>query len=382
MNYKTIHYLCFYSEIDRDYVHFPSGWTKIEYISSILEDKFRIQIVSPVGKKSLDLLPAIFKEISKNVSLIHFHTFRFKCLEKFDVLFRWIQLFYYLITKVKNDDILLIYHSMFYVDVINMYRKIRKLNNIVFQLEELYYTLSKENFAFKNKELSYVNSFKKMIVVSDLLRDRFYSDEKNIIVAYGDYRFVNLSPPAKHQDKTIIIYAGIIEQDRKAAFYAVEAMKYLPNNYTLNIAGFGSETDIEKLKIKIDELNHLFLTEKATFLGYLSGETYKTALLSADVGLSCHVYTPDELISAENTFSSKLIVYLKHNLNVVSNNIQCVKSSALADNIIFFEGSDPKSIANAILRVENIKENYKLIQSLDLKFRNQLPKLFDCIENE
>lgn len=373
-NKKKIYYLNFYSkDALGDYNYYSSGWTKIEYLVSILERDYDITIVSPLSLKKRGLKLPKRITINKNVNLLHFLTFNMFLIGKLDIIVRWLQVLFFLLINVKRNDTLIVYHSMFYLDAVKLFMKFKNVN-VILQLEELYFSLSQQNYIFEKKETSFVKGFKKIIAVSDLLKEKFLDSDKKIIVGYGDYRPVENLHIAKDNTTCKILYAGIID-NRQAAYIAAKTVKYLPPNFIIKIAGFGSEKDVKELNNIIDSINASEGAERAEFIGFLQGKEYLKLLQSCDIGLSCHSYTKEELISADNTFPSKLITYLKNNLTVVSNDIRCVKESKLSENIIFFSNTNPQDIAETILSKFKRTENKTLIEELDQQFQKNLLNL-------
>lgn len=370
-----IYYLNFYStDITEDYISYPSGWPKIKYISSILGEVEEVTMVAPLEKKNTGIRGFLRVKLTDSY-LTHMPTFRIGNYNGSDALFRKFFLFFYLLIKVKKGDTLLVYHSMFYLSVVKLILKLKNIDAIL-QLEEMYFSLNKTNAQFELKETNYVKLFKKIIAVSDVLKEKFSAPNKKIIVAYGDYSPVELVRKPGNTINKKIIYAGTIELARKAAFVAVQTIEYLPQNYTIDIAGFGSKKDLDAMLQLIELVNKKYPEPRVNYLGFLTGQDYKEILQNSDIGLSSHVYSEDEVISADHTFPSKLIVYLKHNLQVVCNNILCVTTSDLRHNISFFDKAEPEEIAKAILKLDNNCEGgANLIQTLHYKFHNELIKL-------
>jgi hypothetical protein len=264
---------------------------------------------------------------------------------------------------------------LFYLSVISLIIKYKK-STFILQVEELYSAVTPSLRHYENIEVSHINKFSKLIVVNDLIADRFVSSKKKIVVCYGDYGELdfNCFDKSKRSENEIrIIYAGVIESARNAVFFALETLRLLPTNYKLYIAGFGSVEDINFLKEKISQFNSF--NERIYYLGHLSGESYSKLLLNCDIGLSCHQYTEEELISADNSFPSKLIVYLKHNLSIVSNNLRCVKKSSVSEKINFFNDGNPQSAALVIKTVNLERDNTVLIKKLDKVFLDDLRTL-------
>ncbi|OOV29264.1 hypothetical protein BXU11_04920 [Flavobacterium sp. LM5] len=373
MKKNKIHYLCFYAEMNSDYTFFPSAIPKIEYLVEVLKLDFSVQVVSCVKLSKLGFKKSRRKVVDDKEAHLYFSTFnsRFSFINKLEILLRWFQIIYYVFFKIKKGEKLLIYHSLFYYKIFNALIWFIKVDTIL-QVEELYHAVTPGLLHLEADENRYVLKFRKLLLVSDLLESKFKNFNNRTIVCYGDYRSLDFSPFKKHTSPVIenvnVVYAGVIESSRNAVFFALEVIKLLPNNYFLNIAGFGNNEDVKKLLSEINIINQG--KERVKYLGYLTGSEYSNLLLKCDIGLSCHQYRDDELISADNSFPSKIIVYLKHRLVIVSNKINCVINSEVGQHITFFN-STPRDASDAILNVE-INENLdSVISGLDYKFKKE-----------
>ena len=66
-------------------------------------------------------------------------------------------------------------------------------------------------------------------------------------------------------------------------------------------------------------------------------------------------------------------MYLSNGLKVVSINIPAIASSAVSDNIFFYEEQSPRKIANAILDASQQEiYNTTVLSKLDKKFEREL----------
>ncbi len=376
---KTIHYLCFYASSQSNYDIFPSAIPKIEYIIKTLKKNHEVVVVS-IAKSKKGFIKSSVEKNSVLAKTFFFHTFKSRnlILDKIDVLFRYIQLIFYIFLRVKKNDTLLIYHSLFYFKIIKILKYFKKIDYVI-QVEELYSSVTPNLRHLEDIEVGYLKTFKKIIVVNDLLKKKFSTNIVKPIVCYGDYSKIDYKFESQQKvasSEVVLIYAGVIEQVRKAAFFAIDIIKFLPDNYKLFILGFGDDKDILSLISKIDNFNGEH-SNRIIFKGYLSGKKYSQVLLSADIGLSCHQYSDEDIISADNSFPSKILTYLKHNLYVVSNDIKCVEKASIANEITFFSDNDPEKAANAIKDINYFEKSDKLlaIKNLDEEFTGELKTL-------
>lgn len=371
MKKNKIHYLCFYAEKNSDYNFFPSAIPKIEYLVEVLKLDFSVQIVSCVKLSKFGFKKSTKKIIDDQESHFYFSTFntRFSFFNKLEILFRWFQIICYVFFKIRKGEKLLIYHSLFYYKLFQVLIRLTKVETIL-QVEELYHAVTPGLLHLEAEENKYISKFRKLLLVSDLLETKFKKNNNLTIVCYGDYRSLESSSLKKQASSGLgtinIVYAGVIESSRNAVFFALEVIKLLPINYCLNIAGFGNKEDEEKLLSEMNIINQK--EERVKYLGYLTGSAYSNLLFNCDIGLSCHQYKDHELISADNSFPSKIIVYLKHNLVIVSNKINCVVNSEIGQYITFFN-STPIDAAEAIVKLESNKNLDLVISKLDYEFK-------------
>ena len=176
-----------------------------------------------------------------------------------------------------------------------------------------------------------------------------------------------------------LIYAGVIEQQRGAAFLAIDAMKYLGNKYRLHICGFGSDTDLDALHKTIKECNHSNGENVVVYHGMLMGEKYYKLLQNCQIALSTHKYSTDTMSSADNTFPSKVLVYLSNGLRVVAQRLKCLQSSKVGDLIYYYNEPTAEAVAEAIHDID-LAESYdsrSIINELDISFQEDIKCLLE-----
>ena len=196
------------------------------------------------------------------------------------------------------------------------------------------------------------------------------------LVSMGNYLL-----PKKFQhhssDRIKLVYAGVIEQERKAAFLAARAMEFLPLNYELNILGFGTEENISDLEKLIDSINSKKNDKCVSFLGKKSGDEYNEFLQNCDIALSTHAYDENTMSSADYTFPSKVLVYLANNLRVVAQRLDVLEKSSISEFFSFYECPEPEQIAKCIMQIDVDKEfnSRRRIKQLDDEFLDGLSSM-------
>ena len=178
--------------------------------------------------------------------------------------------------------------------------------------------------------------------------------------------------PHKKNNRSIhLVYSGIFAAG-KGASRAVETMKFLPSNYILHLAGYGSEEETASLKGEIEALSPE-IGDRIAFEGMLIGEDFDRLLLSCDIGLC----TQDRNASyALTSFPSKVLNYLNHGLSVVAVNIGPLSHAAIANCIQFYEGDDPESVAHAIKKTKIDRDHItRVVSSLDKEFVKDLSRI-------
>lgn len=376
---RKVFYLCFYS--DPEYmdklVIFPSALSKIEYVAESLKKcGYHTNVVSMATS-----LKGRFEGRKKQIDEQETHTYlssiktKFAVINKALVIVRWMQILCFLLKNVKKDDKVVIYHSLYHRYWLHWYKKLFR-KDFVLQIEDVYTSVHQEIAHAKRAEWNLFSLTDKHICVNDLLREQLNS--RYSVVSYGSYKLPKQVSVEKGE-KIRLVYAGVIEQHRNAAFFAVRAVEFLPENYELHILGFGTQEDISALYALIDKINQTKEKKQVFYHGKKSGEEYTTFLQSCDVGLSTHVYQKEDLESADHTFPSKVLVYMANGLRVVAQRLDVLKESAIGELISFYHVPEPETLAEAIMQVDLSQEydSRKVISSLDKRFIQDVKTLLE-----
>ena len=278
-------------------------------------------------------------------------------------------LFSYLVKNCGKDDCVVVYHN--YVDAlaIVLAQKIKRFK-LILQIEEQYQMVWKLSAFQKWKENLLLKYGREgSLVVSELLAERL--NIKNPIVSYGNYKVYEGDIPKKfHDQKITLVFTGMIESVRNGAFYSVECMRYLPDNYRLLLSGPVSKEDKENFEKTIRQVNSERGREVCTYMGILSDEKYRELLLNADVALN----PQKEGGFGEFVFPSKILTYMAYNLPVVSTKGKSIVESQLACYINFADDFSPRSVAEAVKKINTEKtvDYRKVLSQLEYDFQIKL----------
>jgi hypothetical protein len=381
MTRKIIHYIAYYADEQnlRNLYSAPSACMKINYIKGVLKEiGYHVVLYSTswTNNKSGYYKKKIVK-IDEKETQIYISTFGAKT--KFGRLLRrlWskVQLIFYLLLKVKNNDTVLVYHSISYYFPLLLLKKFKKVN-LILEVEELYSSVFGYTGSLRNRELKIVKIADSYIFSNDLFRKSLNLENKPSITCYGSYsipkRFKN-----KLKDGFIhVVYAGIIDSIKQGAFMAVKSANYLPNNYKIHILGFGNERDIKALMQTIESINNKFKYEKVQYHGIKLNQELSDCLHQYHIGLSTLTMEGEYL---KYTFPSKILVYLSHGLVTISGNIESVRQSSISNELVYYNENTPESIAKAIMSIDvNVQKDYtEIVKRLDEDFKNKIQKLID-----
>ena len=352
----------------------PAGATKLFYIAKCLSEIEPTEIVSAsgvIGKKSDK---ARIETVSDNLSIRYFFSLgrKSQIIGKIGTFLLHLQLFLYLFFNVSKEEKILVYHSLGYMKIIHLAKKIKKFKMIL-EIEEIYADVIGNN-KVREKELSFFECADGFLFPTKMLSDVINSEGKPEIIIHGTYKVEPEKEKIFSDDKIHIVYAGTLDP-RKGGISAVKAAEYLPSNYHIHIIGFGSKQDINNIKRCIDEISK---RSKAmvTYDGLLSGEEYIKYIQSCDIGLS-----PQDPTASFNatSFPSKILSYLSNGLSVVSIRIPTIEQSAIGKELYYFDVQTPQEIASAIISVDLNAEHKgrEIINRLNDDFKNEISKLLE-----
>lgn len=360
-----IHYIGVYYKLDSDNLKnsSPAGVTKMHYIASKLYEISGggVCIFSPGYsiEENANYCPSEEYVICDDVKVHEVATIGRKnaVLKILGFLFAHIQLLNYLFLEVKKKDVIVLYHSLFYKWEFTLF-KLVKSNKVIIEVEELF--SAAWGMTDMKSEIKYLSKFDGYIYVNDVMNQKF-GFSKPYAVCYGNYDVRNNNNEKKDLHK--LIYAGVLGKEESDVDVAMRIMDYLPADFSLDIAGYGDEDDIEYIKRVAEQKKNI------KFEGYLSGEEYESFLCNGGIGLCTRVLPNHQ---SDFTFPSKILVYLTHGLIPVCPALDCLTHSKVASSLLFYEEATPQSIASKIESIERSGNAQLLLRQLDLDFGRSL----------
>lgn len=304
-------------------------------------------------------------------------TNKFTCI--LNRLITKLDFFFYLLFEIQRNEIVLVYHSLGYVNIIRLLKKIKKFQ-LILEVEEIYADVTGRQ-CDRKKEWSLFKEADAYIFPTELLNEKINIKNKPSIIIYGTYQVEEdrVKKSSLANEKKHILYAGTFDLRKGGAQAAMEVAKYLPPEYHVHILGFGTEEETENV---IKFINEYSTNDSATLTydGLLSGEEYIQFVQKCQVGLSTQ--SPGAAFN-DTSFPSKVLSYLSNGLHVVSIRIKVLECSAINDLIHYYNDNTSESIAEAIRRID-FSEKYdsrNVIRRLDEQFTKDMEELIKDVNN-
>ena len=374
---RTVHYICHYNEIGRRIIVQPSGVSKINYIKSVLlKANYEVRLLSLAegeSKPSFFIYPSLVvqkgtREHHRYISTMCRSNILFRIASR---LWMYVQLLSYLFFSVRQNEPILIYHSLAYVFPIRVFRFFSK-KKLYFEVEELFHAAYKDSTMQIENEKKYLRKASGYILVNDLISNLSGFSAPNV-VCYGVYSRKNMPNISFNDGKIHLIYAGVINED---ALMAVEISKYLSDKYHIHILGYGIEPNIVKLEREIENVS-LISQCAVSYDGCKFGEEYMLFLAKCSMGI-CTRVLEDSL--SDYTFPSKVLAYISCGLLPVCSHLTCIKESKIYSHVLFARQVTPDAFAEAIMSVDtSFLCNYdnSFLDQLDLNLISELRSLFN-----
>lgn len=367
------------SEYTNDYSTHTSSLaqnTKVEYIISCFNQLgLHLHIISTAINKKRGF--HFSKNIKSNNYDIHYVsslTFDNAFLKRLAKVYIKIQLFLFALCRRKND-VVIIYHDVQYLFLLNFFKEKRKFN-IIYEVEEIYSHAWEQSIEKTNYEINSIKYADAYIFVTEGLNEFVNIDKKPYIVAAGSYTSIPKTREKNNDGLIHCVYAGTFDKTKGGAYSAIASSRYLNNKYMLHILGFGTEKQTINIKKQIAEAN-----EKTNcvvvYEGCLSGKDYYSFLQSCHIGLSTQ--NPNKIFN-KTSFPSKITVYLANGLNVVSIYTDEIASFKGANEIEFYQNDSPQELANAIINSsKKLKDGRTVIDNLNKHFVADLKCLLEIM---
>ena len=377
---NCIKYLSFYSLNPKD--NSAAADTKVKYISHTLEILgYTVDLISANSGRNTKIVDAHTISLSDKTRLISF-----KQLPNGNFVKRFIrnkfnkyQLKKYLKYNLKNDDTIIIYHSLYYYKLYKWIKKHSKAK-IILEVEEIYSDVNKVRFITRDKEVksfSYADAF---IFPSKLLNDHINVKNKPFTIIYGTYNIERHCGQSFNDGRIHVVYAGTFDPRKGGVAAAAAAAQFLTVDYHVHILGFGTDIDTKNLIKTIKEVS-MKTDCLITYDGLKSGDDYIKFIQSCDIGLSTQ--NPDAAFNA-TSFPSKILSYMSNGLRVVSIRIPAVEESFIGRYMYYYDNQTPEEIAKAIKGVD-LNDSYdsiEVIKDLDKDFKFNINRMIKELNDE
>lgn len=288
-----------------------------------------------------------------------------------------VALIWYILTKVKPRETVIIYHS-YGTMWLNILLKIKRVNLII-ECEEIYGDI------FGKKWLSYLEhkllkSGNAYIYPTKLLNKIVNKKNQPYLVVHGAYADVGAKFFSDCAEETVtfapslyhVAYTGILDP-RKGCMDVVRAAEFLDDTYHIHILGFGSPSEKELLAHEIDRIGARTKC-KITYDGIRKGQEYTNYLKRIDLGV-CTLDINQQFTMTQ--FPSKIISYMSVGVPVLCSEAKAIKECDVSEAITFYSGNTPQDIARGIrlARSKNRIDTISLLKECDEKLKQELIKL-------
>lgn len=367
----------------------PAGQTKANYVVSCLKELgYEVKVGSfTYAVRGVRRWVKPYTEVS-NIGVPIRYCATIPHFTKYGIflqlLFVGIQLFFYLIFRVRKDDVVIVYHERYYYWPIRLAKLIAQ-RKIVLEIEEVYTMVSGFPEKDVRKEIASFRIADGYILINDVIgRYCQLSDSKPQCVLYGIYKYRQSSVEGFNDGRVHVVYAGTLSRFKGGATAAAAAAEYLsPSVFHVHILGFGNGEEIAYINNVVEGLRNKGCS--VSFDGLKTGKDFDDFMSKCDMGLSTQ---SAEGLYNLTSFPSKVLSYLSYGLNVVSVKLEVLEKSSVNGCLHYYLDSSPQAIAVAI--TSTVKEGRmierkiiaKKLDELDVQFRNLLKKLINDLTTE
>lgn len=379
---KKIFYISYYSSPSdaekRNAV--LSAVNKMDYICESLEkNECEVEIVSASQALEKKFCKGRKEKITDRTTLKLFSSLPNlnKIVSLVNRIYMKAQMFFYMLKNTKRDSTVIVYHSLGYMSLVKMLKKIKGFKLIV-EAEEIYGDVIGNPKTVK-KEYSFFKIADSFIFPTELLSERVNTEKKPEAIIYGTYHISKKMPKLFTDGKIHCVYAGTLDPRKGGAAAAASAL-FLNGNYHIHILGFGNEKEKKEMLDIIDDISKK--TEAIiTYDGLLSGDEFTSFIQSCDIGFSTQ--NPDSAFNS-TSFPSKILTYMVNGLRVVSIRIPAIEKSAVGKFMYYYDEQTPENIANAVKSID-LADGYdsrKELERLSCEFTDKLSLIIDCTRRE
>lgn len=383
MEKRKVKYICFFDaeqNASEKRIQSPAAHQKISFMLSLLTElNYSVDIISPAQTQLKETFEGKEILISNDVKLKLFKTYGkhglFSLIKR--KMLRYRDFKSYLNNTICKDDIIVLYHSMEYLDFFLKFKEKRGFK-LILEMEEVYSDANGLSKKTKNKELLLTKKADAFVFPSYSMNSLINKNNVPYIVIHGDYRAnrINISNSQKNNYK--IVYSGTFEFSKGGVFNALQSAPFLPSNVELYIMGFGTKKQVDKVVSLCTEMQKKSNC-KVIYLGCLDNTSCEDFLRNSDIGLCTQ---NSNAIFNASSFPSKVLTYLKNGLKVVCCKSESLTTSDISNLLFFYDGDAPENIAKAVIKAMNSETNGNVLaEHLEMLRRGSLIKLGELLNN-
>lgn len=360
-----VYYAVYYSTKDSGRVKNYAGEDKVDYICEKLNEIGEDVLILSNAKTTERCFAKKEKlHLFRTTDLLYFSSLprRGLALHAIDVIWGYIQLFLFVLLRVKETDTILVYHSLGYRGIWGLLRKIKRFNYIL-EVEELFQAFEASNSSYKRHEHNVFRYPDAFLFSNALLAEEINKEQKPAVIINGIYKAADRQ--VKPSEKVIkAVYAGSLEK-QKGVDYLIPVADHLPDGYEIHIIGFGTDNDVKRIEGLIAQSEG-----KISYDGVYKGDAYIEFLQSCNIGL-CVQDENDDFNKYE--YPSKVFSYLSNGLQVVANNLVQLRKSEVFSYLHIVESKEPAAIASAIISCTKSEiDSKEILKKLDYAFQEQM----------
>lgn len=371
---KQIYYIGYYDDLSKSVTNrnvVPAATTKMTYICDAINTSDKnVQIVSAsstirgwwAGEETRQILPRTCLKLFSSFGAG-------KPVKR--IFSRWwtkTMMFTYLLRKLKKEDNVIVYHSLGYMGMIRLLKRLIGFR-LILEVEEIYGDVMNSTKVVA-KERKFFECADAYIFPTQLLDESVNMDKKPSVIVHGVYQVEPDVAVPEDDGKIHVVYGGTLDPRKGGAAAAAAAAAYLPDNYRIHILGFGSKAEVEHMKQHVLQCT-LPGHAQVTYDGCILGDDYTRFIQQCHIGMSTQ--NPDAAFNA-TSFPSKVLIYLGNGLQVVSIRIPAIEKSAVSHVLHYYDEQTPEKIAEAIMKVDLTAsfDGHAILKQLDISFRDQI----------
>ena len=383
MFYVAFYDLIKYSSESRSVA--PAAADVVRYMADIMSEDRNIEIVCPARTTNQK---GKYKKrttaITEKISLTLPFTFGVNSPigRVLSVAYNQLWLFFYLLNKTSKNETVVVYHSLSYMKVIKLLKKIKnwhlilEVREIYSDVKDSYESLKKVTEKQRKKELSFFNQADAFIFPTELLNELINNSKKPYVIATGIYESRERISESKQDDIIHVVYAGTLSKEKGGAAAATAAAAYLDSRFHIHILGYGSDREIEEINAAVAHAQTAN-GAKVSYDGLLRGDEFTAFIQSCQIGLA----TQDTRGSFNDTsFPSKVLMYLSNGLQVLCGRIRVVEQSAVGRYCYYYDEQTPECIAKAIIELSEKNDRQsaqEALEQLDFKLRTEIKSILN-----